>query len=55
MGDITGNNGLIGQVRFPKFYHAMEIWFTKMGSGDNPSFSSELNMRKVFLKIQSRG
>lgn len=34
-------------MKLPKFYHAMEIWFTKMSAGDNPTFADEMNMRKV--------
>ena len=34
------------QVHFNKFYHAFEIWSTKMSTAGAPTFSQELALRK---------
>jgi len=36
----------VQKVKLAKFHHAMEMWFVKMATGDNPSFAVEMAMRQ---------
>nr|CAH0104196.1 unnamed protein product [Daphnia galeata] len=41
----------VQKMKFPKLYHAMEMWSVKMTSAGNPPFVAELAMRKGQISL----